>query len=695
MQKTFSLPQLGLEVEIGKYACQANGAAWIKSGNNIVLSTVVASKEPKDFMGFFPLTVEYRERAFAAGKFPGGYIKRERGLSDAEILGSRLIDRPIRPLFPSYYFNEVQLLSSVYSADGKFPTNILALIGSSLALTISDLPFYGPVGAVKVGRVDGKWIFNLGAEDFSKSDVSIIIAGTQDGICMVEGHSNNLSEKELIDLMFHAHEQIKVQIDWQLDIQKQLNVDKKELKETFDWDGWKKKIKDSFPVDFVQVLFASKKLERREGMDKLRTDLLANFNEDIESGKISKSIVLFLFSSLLKEVLPDEVAKKGTRLDGRKLDEVRPIEIEVAVLPCTHGSAMFQRGETQGLANITLGTAQDAQKIELLIGDPIEKHFMLHYNMPPFSVGEVRMMRSVSRREIGHGYLAENSFYNVLPSREKFPYTIRSVVDVLESNGSSSMATVCATTLALMDAGVPINDMVSGIAMGLMKDSSDKFHIFSDITGTEDAFGLMDFKITGTEKGIMAVQMDIKAKAGLTKELLAKALEQAKVSRLHILKEMQKVMTVPRTSLSVLAPRVTNFKISPEKIGAIIGPGGKIIKEIILKTGTQIDIEDDGSVMIYSKDGESSKDAEKWIRVLAGEIEIGSIFDGIIRRISDFGMFVELVPGKDGLVHISTIARDKQRELGQRYKVNDKLKVKVRDYDRETGRVYLVAPELS
>jgi len=669
MQKTFRLPEIGLEVEIGKFARQADGAAWLKCGSNIVLATAVASKESKEFMGFFPLTVEYRERTSAAGKIPGGYIKREGRLSDTEILTSRLIDRPIRPLFPAYYFNEVQLLSSVYSADGKFPTGILAIIASSLALTLSDIPFMGPIGAVQVGRIDGEWKFNLGHEDSKKSDVNIIVAGAKGGICMVEGHCNNISEKDLVDLFFLAEKQIEMQVDWQLQIQKELGIKKVEQTDSFDWDSWKQKVKDFFPADFANTLFVEDKKERNLEMDRLRTDLLNNFSQDIDSGVVSKSIINFLFDSLLKEILPDLVAKKSMRIDGRKLDEVRPIETEVALLPQVHGSATFRRGETMALASLTLGTAQDAQRVEALIGEEQEKHFMLHYNFPPFSVGEVRMMRAVGRREIGHGYLAENSFKNVLPSRDKFPYTIRSVVDVLESNGSSSMASVCSTTMAMLDAGIPIKDMVGGVAMGLMKDSSDNFHVLTDILGIEDAFGLMDFKITGTESGIMAVQMDIKAKAGLTKELLSKALEQARLGRLHILGEMKKVMTSAREDISLLAPRVYTIKISSDMIGNVIGPGGKIIKEIISETDAQIDIEDDGTVMIYAKDGESAKKASRWIKALAGEIEQGSAFDGIIRKITDFGIFVELVPGKDGLVHISNIDRSKQRNLDKLYKV--------------------------
>lgn len=694
MQKTFKFSELGLEVEIGKYARQADGAVWIKHGNNIVLSTVVASKEHKDFIGFFPLTVEFRERFFASGKIPGGYIKREGRLTEAEILTSRLIDRPIRPLFPSYYFNEVQLISNVYSYDGKFPTNILALIGSSLALTISSIPFLGPIGAVQIGKVDGKWEFFLSLDQEKKSDTNIVIAGTQDGICMVEGHCNEISESEFIDLMFQAHEKIKKQIAWQLEIKEALNVKKIESENTFDWDLWKRQIKDFFPNNFTDALFTKTKEERTVAMNNLRDSLLENFKPQIENKEVTTAIINYLFDSILKEILPNEVIKKGTRVDGRNFDEIRPIEIEVGNLPCTHGSSLFRRGETCALANITLGTGQDAQTIEQLIGEPIEKSFMLQYNFPPFSTGEVKMMRGVSRREIGHGHLAESSFYNMLPAKDKFPYTIRTVIDVLESNGSSSMATVCSAAMSLMDGGVPIKKVISGIAMGLIKDSNDKIEVLTDILGIEDALGLMDFKIIGSEDGITAIQMDIKAKSGLTKELLETALDKAKTARLSILGKMKNVLSEPRKKLSENAPQVKSFKIPTDKIGAIIGPSGKMIKEIIAKTNTQIDISDDGTVSIYAKDAKSSELAAKWVNTLAGNIEVGMTFEGPIRKIADFGIFVELVPGKDGLIHVSNIARSKQRNIHQLYKVGDILKVTVANYDRDNERINLICKEL-
>lgn len=694
MHKIFNLPECGIEVEIGRYARQADGAVWIKSGNCTVLSTAVASKEPKDILGFFPLTVEYRERTSAAGRIPGGYFKREGKLSDAEVLISRLIDRPIRPLFPATYFNEVQLISTVYSSDGQFPTSILAIIGSSLALSISGSPFMGPVGAVMATLIDGSWKFNPTYEELAVADTSITIAGTKNGICMVEGHCNNVSEKDLVELLFKAHEEIKKQITWQESIVQELKVVKAAHKETIDWTAWRARVVAALPADFGEQLFEATKVERSDGVDSIKKALFESFKEEITAGNINNGSLNFIFDALKKEVLPDIIAAKNARVDGRAFDTVRPIEVLVGVLPCVHGSALFQRGETQVLASVTLGTGQDAQKIDTLIGGQQEREFMLHYNFPPFATGEVKPLRGAGRREIGHGFLAETSFINVLPKSETFPYVIRSVCDVLESNGSSSMATVCATTMALMDAGVPITEMVAGIAMGLMRDSKDNLHVFTDILGMEDALGLMDFKVVGSERGILAFQLDIKDKMGLTRELLINALEQARVARLHILGEMKKVMTAPRQELSSLAPRVTSFKIPSDKIGLIIGPGGKNIKEIIAQTETQIDIEDDGTVKIYSKTGQGAAEAEGWIKVLCGDIEIGRVFSGIVKRVADFGLIVELVPGKEGMVHISTIARSKQNSLPSLVKLNDKLDVKVMAIERETGRIKLVSPEL-
>jgi polyribonucleotide nucleotidyltransferase len=693
-KKVYKLDKAGLEVEIGKFARQAHGAAWIKAGDNIVLSTAVASSIPKDFLGFFPLTVEYRERTSSVGKFPGGFFKREGRLSDFEVLGSRLIDRSIRPLFPEFYFNEVQVLSAVHSADGEFPTDILSLIGSSLALTISPIPFNEPIGAVRAHKIDGKWTFNVGLKEDQSADALLTIAGTKSGICMVEGHCDSITEEELIGVLFDAHAEIIGQVDWQSSIAKDLGVVKDEPKSSIDWHGWKEKIAQSLPQDFVRVFYATTKKERSAKNEEMANGILEKFASAIEKSEISKSELLYLYNIVLKSALPDSMAKDNKRIDGRSFDEIRQITTEVGILPRAHGSALFTRGETQALVSLTLGTGQDVQRMEPLHGDMIEKRFMLHYNFTPFSTGEVKMIRGVSRREIGHGYLAESSFYKVLPSKEDFPYTIRSVSDVLESNGSSSMATVCGTTMALMDVGVPIKSMVSGIAMGLIKDSSGTYHILSDILGTEDSIGLMDFKITGTEAGIMAVQMDIKEKTGLSREVLSNALEQARKGRLHILGKMKETLSEPRAKISSRAPRFISFKIAQDKIGAIIGPAGKTIKEIIAQTGVDIDIDDDGMVKIYSYDSDSADKALSFVKGLSGDIEIGTWFTGKVKRHADFGILIDVFPGKTGLLHVSSIDRAKQRDAEEMYPVDSLIKVKVIAFDRDSGRISLMCPEL-
>ncbi|MFH0898696.1 MAG: polyribonucleotide nucleotidyltransferase [bacterium] len=693
MHKTFSLPEVGLEVVIGTFARQANGAVWIKAGKNIVLATAVAASESKDFLGFFPLSVQYRELVSAAGKIPGGYFKREGKLSDREVLTSRLIDRPVRPLFPSTFFNEVQILSTVYSADASFPTEVLAMIGSSLSLCISDIPFDGPIGAVQVSRAGSEWRFNAGHEVTNVSDVLITIAGTDHGISMVEGYCNNLPEQELTDLLMQAHEKIKIQIAWQRSIQKEVGKQKIDISSSIDWEGWSNKVRAFVTLESVEKIFGASKADRGMAMDNLQADVMQRFSKEIADGVVAQSVIAYLFDGALKDLIPSVIAEKKQRIDLRSFEQVRPITSEVGLLPCVHGSSVFTRGETQALASITLGSAQDAQKVDTLQGT-VGRWFMLHYNFPPFATGEVKPMRAVGRREIGHGFLAETSFFNVLPSQKDFPYTIRSVVDVLESNGSSSMATVCSTTLALMDAGMPIKNMVSGVAMGMIRDSSGQFHVLTDILGTEDAYGLMDFKVTGTEIGIMAFQLDVKCKEGLTRDLLQKALAQAKDGRLHILNEMKKTLPAPRKEISELAPRIYSMKVPSDKIGLIIGPSGKNIKEIVAKTNAQIDIEDDGTINIYSQDEKSAQAAEAWIKTLIGDVEVGAVFEGIIKKIAEFGLFVELVPGREGLVHISSIAREKQRDLAQILKPGDKLTVKVAAYEKSTGRIRLVAPSL-
>lgn len=696
MSKTFELKGMGLEVTVGKFAGQADGSAWVKCGDNIVLSVATAAKKERDFMGFFPLTVEYREKTSAAGRILGGYIKREGRLSDVEVLTCRMTDRSIRPLFPSNYFNEVQVMSTVYSADGKHPLGIMSIIGASISLSISSIPFAGPIGAVNVGRIDGQWVFNLGNEQDEESDVHVTVVGTRDGICMVEGNCELLNEDEMVELFFTAHEEIKKQVEWQDEIVKEFGKAKVVPAKAFDWEAWQAKVSAWVKEnDVTHALFGASKQEQTE-QSKIKKDAFKEALEAVaEEDGVPSSILGYMYDRAIKDQLPDLIIEKGHRFDGRDMDTVRPIGNEVGLLPRAHGSAVFQRGQTQALASVTLGTGQDVQRYEKLVEGQSERSFMLHYNFPPYSVGEVRPVRSVGRREIGHGYLAETSFAKVIPTQEEFPYTIRSVVDILECNGSSSMATVCSTTMAMMDAGVPLKEMVAGVAMGLIQDSSEKFHILTDVLGSEDALGLMDFKVTGSDNGIRAIQMDIKAKKGLTRELMHDALVRAKAARLHILGEMRKALDKPREEVAEFAPKVTTVNIPVDKIGTVIGPGGKVIKEIIAQTETQIDITDDGTVKIYSKDSSAARRAEQWVRVLVGDIQDGAIFNGIIRRFAEFGMFVELVPGKDGLLHVSAIAKDKQRQLEQLYRLGDTLRVKVVSSDPESGRVKLMAPDIA
>lgn len=695
MPKTFTFESGALEVEIGKHARQAGGAVWIKSGKNVLLSTAVGSADEKDYIGFFPLTIEYRERPTAVGKFPGGYIKREGRLSQNEVLTSRTIDRGIRPLFPKFYFNEVQVMSSLLSSDGSFPSDVMGIIGSSLALVLSDMPFMGPIGAVKACKVDDKWLLNASHEQTSQTKDSLIVVGNLNGIMMVEGHCNSLQEAELLEVIRDAHVEIKKQVTWQNEIAAEMGITPVEHKSEFDWDGWFAKISAAMPSDLDKILSAESNLRLNHQIRTAKKAVTEQFADAVAAGEISKKQLGDLFTFALKEKAADIIGKQGKRFDGREFDQVRKITTEVGMLPCAHGSSLFTRGETQALSSITLGASGDAQKMETLLDGVKEETFMLHYNFPPYSVGEIRPLRGVGRREIGHGYLAQSSFYNVIPSQEEFTYTIRSVVDVLGSNGSSSMATVCATTLALMDAGVPLKSMLAGIAMGLLRDSDGKYIVLSDILGSEDAYGLMDFKVVGNDDGIMGFQMDIKSRDGLPEEVLEKALAAAKVGRLKILEKMREELNAPRKSVADNAPRVSSINIDTDKIGLLIGPSGKTIKDISAKTDTSIDVDDTGLVKIFAKTEEASIAAQGMIKALTGDVEIGSEYDGIIRSVVGFGIFVQIVPGKDGLVHISAVVREKQSDLANLCEVGKKLRVTVTAYDKKTGRIRLVAPSLA
>src|ERR1700733_3113198 len=688
MVKKFNLPEFGYEVEIGKFARQADGAAWFTQGGTVVLATAVSAPS-KDFPGFLPLTVDYREPFSAAGKIPGGYFKRGGKSTDKEVLTSRFIDRSIRPLFPVQYFSQLQIIATVFSVDKEHAPNVLGIIASSLALTISKIPFLGPIGAVEMARLDGKWIVNPLFPDSVKADARLIIAGTDEGICMVEGSGTELNETEVVDVLFMAHEKIKRIVAWQKEIQAAVGQEKEPITDTYNWKEWQERIDSFLTHDVLKNVNVPDKVQRNQELDKIRDAFNQLYAEQIGDSDEIKRIIDYILDQSMQLKFTELIFQVGKRIDDRNFDQIRHISTEVGLLPFTHGSALFTRGRTQALVTATLGGGDDEQKIESLMDHEPDGSFMLHYNFPPFSVGEVRQMRGPGRREVGHGYLAASALRKMLLANKDFPYTIRIVADMLESDGSTSMATVCGSTMALMHAGVPIKNMVSGIAMGLLKSSSGKFVVLSVISGFEDAFGLMDFKVAGTQNGITAIQMDIKYKGGLSRDIFETALAQAKQGRLHILHEMQKVMAAPNPELSVLVPKLVTVKINSDKIGAIIGTGGKVIREIIAKTNTSIDIDEDGLVKIFGAPGADIEMAINWVKTLAGQIESGTVYHGKIKRLADFGIFVELVPGLDGLVHVSNIPRDKQRTFLRDYKIDDMVTVEVLEYDESTGRVRL------
>jgi polyribonucleotide nucleotidyltransferase len=688
MEKRFSLPECGLEVVLGKFAGQADGAAWLQQGGTVVLAAVV-SAQSAEFPGFLPLSVDYREQFSAAGKIPGGYFKREGKMSDKEVLTSRLIDRAIRPLFPENFFDAVQISSTVYSVDKEHVPHTLAMLATSIALTISKIPFLEPVGVAEVVRCDGAWLVNPTYSQSQASTIKIIVAGTEEGICMVEGAADEISEKELVDIFFLAHDVIKKQVAWQKMIQQELAVEKAPVAEKFDIATWKVRAHKVLTADLVRGMFTNDKVARAAVQSNLKKIFFDAYAAEVTAENISKTFLEYIFDTVLRDNVTELCFIENKRVDTRAFTQVRPISTEVGLLPFTHGSALFTRGRTQALVTVTLGGGQDEARSDDIMATTIESAFMLHYNFPSFSVGEVRPNRGPGRREIGHGYLAASALAAVLPKREEFPYTIRIVADMLESDGSTSMATTCGSTMALMNAGVPIKKMVSGIAMGLLQSSDGKFQVLTDIAGIEDAYGLMDFKVTGTEQGITAIQMDIKYKGGLAREVFEAALAQAKAGRLHIMGEMQKVMTAPNPHLSELVPHLISFKIPTDKIGAVIGSGGKVIRDIIEKTTTTIDIEDDGLVKIFGHPGAKLDQAVAWVKALGGQIERGTQYPGTIKRIADFGLFVEIAPGLDGLVHISMIPRGEQEQFMNSVEIGHPLLVEVVDYEVETGRIRL------
>ncbi|MGJ7035914.1 polyribonucleotide nucleotidyltransferase [Anoxybacillus eryuanensis] len=681
----FSIDWAGrpLTVEIGELAKQANGAVLVRYGDTVVLSTATASKEPKN-VDFFPLTVNYEERLYAVGKIPGGFIKREGRPSEKAILASRLIDRPIRPLFAEGFRNEVQVVSMVMSVDQDCSPEMAAMFGSSLALTISDIPFEGPIAGVTVGRVNGEFVINPSVAQMEQSDMHLVVAGTKDAINMVEAGANEVPEEVMLEAIMFGHEEIKRLIAFQEDIAAKVGKEKMEVI-LYELDPQlEAHIRARVEGEVKRAVQVPEKLAREAAIEQLKAEVVASYEEQEADEETIKQVKEILYK-LVKEEVRRLITEEKVRPDGRKVDEIRPLSSAVGLLPRTHGSGLFTRGQTQALSVCTLGALGDVQILDGL-GIEETKRFMHHYNFPPFSVGETGAMRGPGRREIGHGALGERALEPVIPSEKEFPYTIRLVSEVLESNGSTSQASICASTLAMMDAGVPIKAPVAGIAMGLVK-SGEHYTILTDIQGMEDHLGDMDFKVAGTEKGVTALQMDIKIK-GLSREILEEALQQARKGRLEILKHMMQTISEPRKELSPYAPKILTMQINPDKIRDVIGPSGKQINKIIEETGVKIDIEQDGTIFISSVNEDMNKKAKKIIEDIVREVEVGQVYLGKVKRIEKFGAFVELFSGKDGLVHISELAEERVGKVEDVVSIGDEILVKVTEIDKQ-GRVNL------
>lgn len=685
-----------LILETGQMARQADGAVVAKYGDTVVLATAVAEKRVKEGLDFFPLTIDYQEKTYSAGKIPGGFFKREGKPSEREILVSRLIDRPIRPLFPRGFYSETQGIVSVLSYGSENVSDILGIIGMSAAIHISNIPFNGPVSAVRVGLLDGAFIINPNSIESEKLELNLVVAGTEDAVIMVEGGGSEVSEDLLLKAIDYAHQEIKRIVDLQNKLRSLIGKEKREVKVEVEIPELKDEIRRFVNDPLREAIKIPGKQSRQQAIDLILEDAIKHFNtlENRERflGDPSRDLtrdIINIFDDYEKEIVRAMILKDGLRADGRRPDEIRQISCHTGILPRAHGSALFIRGETQALVVTTLGTTEDEQKIDSLEGE-IYKSFMLHYNFPPFSVGEVKPLRSPGRREIGHGALAERALKYVIPQKEKFPYTIRVVSDILESNGSSSMATVCGATLALMDAGVPISAPVAGIAMGLIKEGDDVV-VLTDILGLEDHLGDMDFKVAGTEKGITAFQMDVKIK-GVTLEILRNALNQAYTGRLYILQKMKEAMPYPKKELSPYAPRIYTMQIKQDKIRDVIGTGGKVIRGIIEQTGVKIDISDTGLINIASPDEASAKKAIDIIKGIVAEAEVGKIYLGKVIRIADFGAFVEILPGVDGLLHISQISEKRIAKVTDELHVGDEVLVKVIEIDAQ-GRIRLSRKE--
>ncbi|CAK8717314.1 MAG: polyribonucleotide nucleotidyltransferase [Candidatus Electronema aureum] len=669
--------------ETGKMAKQADGAVVISCGETMVLVTVVAEKKEKEDMGFMPLTIEYQERLYAAGRIPGNYFRREIGRpSEKEILTSRLIDRPLRPLFPKGYRAETQLIATVFSAEAEIDPDILAMNGASAALALSDIPWSGPVAAARVGYIDGAYVLNPSKSQLAQSAMNLVVACSETAVIMVEGRTAELSEEVVLDAIFFVHREIQPLIAVQNALRAEVGKPKRSVTPPQVNEALKAQVEELAAAGMETVVATADKMERSRRYEALKDEVLANSNPELYK---KADEVAELLDAYRKKVMRDRIVNQGIRLDGRSFDQVRPIQCEVGVLPKAHGSALFTRGETQALVVATLGSERDELHIEGLTGD-VYRRFMLHYNFQPFCVGEVRALRGPSRRDIGHGTLARRGIEAVLPDSVNFPYTMRLTSEVLESNGSSSMATVCGGSLALMDAGVPIKAPVSGVAMGLIKEG-DKIVVLTDILGDEDHLGDMDFKVVGTSSGIASLQMDIKID-GVSREIMGNALAQAKEGRLHILGKMEEALGIPRTEISDHAPRYVTIKISQDKIRDIIGPGGKIIRELTAEFDAKIDVEDDGTIKIFSKTNESAAALVARIEGMTAMPEIGRIYDGVVKTIKDFGAFVEILPGTDGMVHISELDVQRVNKVEDVLKEGDRIKVKVLDVDSR-GRIRL------
>ena len=675
-----------LSIEVGRLAKQADGAALVCYGETVVLATAVAAKDFKLDTDFFPLTVDYQEKTFAAGKIPGGFFKREGRPSEKEILTCRLIDRSIRPLFADGLRCETQIIATVLSADRENDPDVVAMLGASVALEVSDVPFNGPLAGVRIGRIGGQLIMNPTQSQLSNSDMDIFLSGSRSAIVMVEGGAHIIPEDEILEALFAGHEAIQPLLDIQEEIRRALGKPKRQVPLAQLDQVAGRRVEGLALSKLKQALEIPEKLERYKRIAEVKSEVVPlALAEHPDKAKDIKGA----FEELKRNCFRKLVIEKERRIDGRGLKDIRPISCEVEILPRTHGSALFTRGETQALVVTTLGTASDEQRVDALIGEHFKK-FMLHYNFPPFSVGEVKFLRGPGRREIGHGNLAERALLPVLPPEESFPYTLRIVSEILESNGSTSMASVCGGSLSLMDAGVPVSAPVAGIAMGLIKEG-EHVRILSDILGDEDHLGDMDFKVAGTAEGVTSLQMDIKI-SGVDREIMRQALYQAKEGRMHILGEMGKTLSAPRTNVSGHAPRIITIRVRPEKIREIIGPGGKVIRGIIEATGVKMDVEDDGSVTIASSDEAAAQKAIQMVQRIAAEAEVGKIYKGTVRKIVDFGAFVEIFPGTDGLIHISQLAPERVRRVADVLKEGDEVMVKVLEVDRQ-GKIRLSRKE--